>query len=222
MPAKVKICGLRTRAALDAALEAGTDYVGFVFFPKSPRNLPLAEAADLSRRAREKGKVQVVALVVEPSDRFVDEIMRDVAPDVLQLHGKESPARAGEIARRTKAKVWKAVSVASSADAEAAQLFMAPGDGADVILFDAKPPADPESLPGGNGLAFDWRILEGIKGRHAFALAGGLTPENVAAAIRLTGAALVDVSSGVETAPGVKDPELIRRFLQAAKAAKQS
>jgi phosphoribosylanthranilate isomerase len=222
MPVEVKICGLKTEAALDAALEAGADYVGFVFYAKSPRNLSIGDAGRYARRVRERSKAHVVALVVEPSDQLLDEIASEVAPDVLQLHGKESPARVGEIAHNTDAKIWKAVPVATPADVEDAVRYLKSGGGADLILFDAKPPPDPGALPGGNGLSFDWRILEGIKGRYSFALAGGLTPENVAAAIRLTGAAIVDVSSGVESATGVKDPELIRHFLKAAKAAKQS
>jgi phosphoribosylanthranilate isomerase len=225
MPVEVKICGLKTEAALDAALEAGADYVGFVFFAKSPRNLSIAEAARLARRVREKSKASVVALVVDPSDRDLDEIAIEVSPDVLQLHGQESPERVCEIARNTDAKIWKAISVATAADIHAVGRYMKSrksGGAPDLILFDAKPPPDPAALPGGNGLSFDWRILDGVKGRYSYALAGGLTPENVADAIRLTGAAIVDVSSGVEKAPGVKDPELIRRFLKAAKAANQS
>lgn len=219
---EVKICGIKTEDALDAAIAAGADYVGFVFFAKSPRNVSVADAARLIRRARSHGRVTCVALLVDPDDRLVDEVTREAQPDILQLHGHESPARVEAIAGRARLPVWKAVAVASLSDVEAADLFVAPGLRADLVLFDAKPPADPGALPGGNGLSFDWRILADRPGGHPFALAGGLTPDTVAEAIRLTRPAIVDVSSGVESAPGLKDKALIRRFLQAAKAANQT
>lgn len=221
MTTRVKICGLRTEAALDAAVDAGADLVGFVLFQKSPRHVDLAEAASLVARARARGAVQSVVLLVDPDDALVAEVARRIAPDRIQLHGHETPARVAEIRAAAGLPVMKAVPVADAADVAAARAYLAP-DGADVLLFDAKPPRDPGALPGGNGLAFDWTILSDAGDLAPYALAGGLTPENVADAVRLTGAAIVDVSSGVESRPGEKDPELIRRFLRAAKAAKEA
>lgn len=220
MTTRVKICGIRDEAALEAARDAGADYIGLVFFPKSPRHLDVARARDLRRRVPRDGRCQVVALVVDATDESLAEIVREVDPDLLQLHGHETPARVAEIRARFGRPLVKAVPVASAADAEAGTTYLAPDRLADIVLFDAK--TDPNAaLPGGNGLTFDWHILEPIVGRVPFALAGGLTPDNVAEAIRRTGAAIVDVSSGVESAPGRKDPGLIRRFLQSAKGAKQ-
>lgn len=220
MPTRVKICGLRTEAALEAALEAGADFVGFVLYPKSPRNVNVAEAAALVRHARTRGPARTVTLLVDPDDTLVDRVATEIQPDLIQLHGHETLARVEAIRSRSGLPVLKAVAVGAASDVAHAFGYLAPGRGADILMFDAKPPADPAALPGGNGLAFDWHILEGARARAPFALAGGLTPENVAAAIELTGAAIVDVSSGVESRPGEKDPELIRRFLQAAKAAR--
>ena len=208
---KVKICGIRSSETLAAALDAGADYVGFVFFPPSPRHLSPAEAAPLAKTAR--GRALCVALVVDADNALLDAIVRDVAPGVLQLHGKEAPERVAEIAQRTGLPLIKAISVSSMADAECAALYR---PHCALILFDAKPPKD-GPLPGGNGVAFDWHHLDTVKHQHPFMLSGGLTPENVAAAIRLTGADIVDVSSGVETAPGVKSSNLIRKFIAAAK-----
>jgi phosphoribosylanthranilate isomerase len=222
MTTKVKICGLKTEAALDAALEGGADFVGLVFYDKSPRRVGMATASALARRAHERSRAQVVALLVDPDDALVDRVAAEVRPDLIQLHGSETPGRVGEVRKRARVPVMKAVPVESRDDVADAARFFQPGERADLILFDAKPPKDPNALPGGNGLTFDWRILEGLKNRGPFALAGGLTPDNVADAIRLTGAEIVDVSSGVERTPGEKDPELIRRFLRAAKAAKQT
>lgn len=224
MTARVKICGIRDGEALDAALEAGADLVGLVMFPKSPRNVTLEEATALASRARRAGQdVKVVVLLVDPDDALVAAVAKAVSPDLIQLHGHETPERVRAIRRLSGRPVLKAVAVASKTGVEGALAYLEPeGAGADMLLFDAKPPAGPAALPGGNGLVFDWRILEAMKGRIPFALAGGLTPENVAAAIALTGADIVDVSSGVERKPGEKDPERIRRFLQAAKAAKEA
>jgi len=220
MTPRVKICGLKTEAALDVALSAGADFVGFVLYPKSPRNVSVAEAGALVRAARAKDVgAKTVTLLVDPDDALVDRVASEIAPDFLQLHGHESPERVAELRDRSGLSIIKAVPVATSDDVDAAFGYLAPGR-ADILMFDAKPPPDPAALPGGNGLAFDWHILEGA--RAPFALAGGLTPENVATAIALTGAAIIDVSSGVESRPGEKDPARIRRFLQAAKAAKQS
>lgn len=218
---EVKICGLKTEAALDAALEAGADYVGFVLFAKSPRNISLETARALIRRAHERSHAKAVALLVDPDEAFAAEVARVTEADIVQLHGKETPERVESIVRTIGSPLWKAVSVATAEDVEAAARYFAPGRRADLILFDAKPPPDPAALPGGNGLSFDWRILTGAERSFPFALAGGLTPETVADAVRLTHPAVVDVSSGVETSPGMKDEALIRRFIRNAKAAKQ-
>jgi phosphoribosylanthranilate isomerase len=222
MATKVKICGIRTEAALDAALESGADYVGLVFYERSPRHVDLATAERLSRRTHERSATAVVALLVDPDDPTLDRICAAVRPDIIQLHGCETPERVAEIRRRTGLPVMKAVSVARREDVDGAVVYLRPGERADLILFDAKPGEDSQALPGGNGLAFDWKILAGAGGLLPFALAGGLTSDNVAEAIRLTAPAIVDVSSGVERAPGDKDPELIRRFLRAAKGAKEA
>ena len=218
MTVKVKICGIRTEAALDAALEAGADYVGLVFYAKSPRNVDLATARILARHAHERSRAKVVALLVDAEDELIASIAELVHPDIMQLHGHERAERVANIARRAGQAIWKAVPVASPSDVAAAGQYLG-RDKAELILFDAKPPADNRALPGGNGLTFDWRMLASLKGQP-FALAGGLTPDNVADAIRLVDPAIVDVSSGVETHPGEKSAELIRRFLHAAKAAK--
>jgi len=211
MPTKVKICGLKTEAALEAALAGGADYVGLVFFPPSPRNVTLAVAKALADRAR--GRARIVALMVNPDDALVAQVAASVAPDLIQLHGYETPTRVAEVRARWGISVMKAVPVETAEDAHAARQF---SPVADLILFDARAPAD-SARPGGNGAPFDWRTLLGVTEGIPFVLSGGLTPDNVAEAIRLTGATIVDVSSGVESRPGEKDPELIRRFLRAAK-----
>jgi phosphoribosylanthranilate isomerase len=211
MPTKVKICGLKTEAALEAALAGGADFVGFVFFPPSPRNVTLAVAKALAARAR--GRAKIVALMVDPDDALIAEVVASAAPDLIQLHGCETPARVAEIRARWGIPVMKAVPVETADDARVARQF---SPAADLILFDARAPAD-SARPGGNGAPFDWRTLLGVTEGIPFVLSGGLTPDNVAEAIRLTGATAVDVSTGVESRPGEKDPELIRRFLRAAK-----
>jgi phosphoribosylanthranilate isomerase len=211
MPTKVKICGLKTEAALEAALAGGADYIGLVFFPPSPRNVTPAVAKALAARAR--GRAKIVALMVDPDDALIAEVVASAAPDLIQLHGDETPARVAEVRARWGIPVMKAVPVETADDARAARQF---SPAADLILFDACAPAD-SARPGGNGAPFDWRTLLGVTEGIAFVLSGGLTPDNVAEAIRLTGATTVDVSSGVESRPGEKDPELIRRFLRAAK-----
>jgi phosphoribosylanthranilate isomerase len=215
MTVDVKICGLTSEAAMDAALDAGARYVGLVFFPKSPRHLDLARAQALAARAR--GRAKIVALLVDPSDDDVQRVVDAVRPDVVQLHGSETPARVAEIAGRTGLAVIKAIKVATREDARTALDYAA----ASLILFDAKPPPD-AALPGGNGRAFDWSLLEGVRGRVPFMLSGGLDPDNVAEALASTQAGAVDVSSGVETSPGEKSPELIRRFIAAVSAATTS
>lgn len=220
MTTAVKICGITDEAALDAARAGGADYIGLVFFAKSPRHLALERARALRHAVPRDGATKAVALVVDPDDAALDAILRTVDPDLVQLHGHESLERVAEIRRRAGRPLIKAVPVASRDDVAAAEAYLEPGRLADILLLDAKP-SPGAALPGGNGLAFDWHIVEGLAARVPFALAGGLTPGNVGEAIRRTGAAIVDVSSGVESAPGCKDPGLIRRFLLAAKGAKQ-
>jgi phosphoribosylanthranilate isomerase len=210
---KVKICGVRTPAILDASVAAGADLVGLVFFAKSPRSVSLAEASSLLEAAR--GRVGTVAVMVDPDDVLIDVIVDRVGPDFLQLHGNERPERVAAVKARSGLPVIKAIAVAGPSDVAEASAF---ADVADHILFDAKASAG-TTLPGGNGVAFDWSTL--ATARAPFALSGGLNPGNVAEAIRLTGAALVDVSSGVETAPGVKDETLIAKFIEAARSASQ-
>jgi phosphoribosylanthranilate isomerase len=214
MPVEVKICGLSTTESVDAAIAAGADLVGFVFFPKSPRNVSIERAAALAAHAR--GRARIVALVVDADDAALAAINRSVDPDFFQAHGAETPERIAAITQLTKKPVIKAIRVRDAADIADAAAYSSV---ASLILYDAK---TPESLglglPGGNGLAFDWTLLDGGK-RPTFMLAGGLNPENVARAIRTTAAPIVDVSSGVESAPGVKDLDLIRKFIEAAKSA---
>jgi phosphoribosylanthranilate isomerase len=215
MTIKTKICGIKTPEVLEAAIAGGADYIGLVFFGPSPRNISIPDAARLAKAAR--GKAAIVALVVDADDAQLIEIAKAVRPDFLQLHGHESAARVDSIKRRAGASIIKAIAVETAADAARSLDYVGV---ADMILFDAKAPKD-ATLPGGNGTAFDWQALDGVRGKFEFMLSGGLTADNVADAIRQSGAHAVDVSSGVESAPGVKDAELIRRFLQAVKAAKQ-
>jgi phosphoribosylanthranilate isomerase len=214
MPTLVKICGIRTEAALDAALAGGADFVGFVFYPPSPRSLPPEQAAALA--ARIEGRAKSVALVVDLDDTALARIVDNLRPDLLQLHGSETPDRVREVRQRFGVPVMKAVKVETASEAEAALAWVGV---ADRILFDAKTPKGVVgALPGGNGLSFDWHALEPVRGRLDFMLSGGLTPDNVAAAIRLTAPWAVDVSSGVESRPGEKDVALIAAFLAAARA----
>lgn len=206
----VKICGLRTPADVGAAAGAGARYVGFVFFPKSPRHLEIPDAAVLA--ASVPFGVCKVALTVNADDALLDALTQAVPLDMLQLHGSESPERVAQVKARYGLPVMKAVGVGARADL--AQLDLYSGV-ADQILVDAKPPKGAD-LPGGNGLAFDWTLLQGRVWRAPWMLAGGLTPFNVAEAIRRTGARQVDVSSGVESSPGVKDADLIHALVQAA------
>jgi len=208
---RVKICGLRQVADVRAAAAAGAAYVGFVFFAKSPRNLGLDAAARLALEVPEG--ICKVALTVDADDATLDRLVETVPLDMLQLHGRETPERVAEIRTRHGLPVMKAVGVAEAADLAQIDLY---SQVADQLLIDAKPPKGAE-LPGGNGLAFDWRLLAGRKyWQRPWMLAGGLTPQNVAEAIRLTGARQVDVSSGVESAPGIKDADKIRAFVAAA------
>ena len=207
---RVKICGLREAGHVEAAARAGAAYVGFVFFAPSPRHLRLADAAALALVV--PAGVVKVALTVNASDAELDAITGAVPLDMLQLHGTESPARVAEVKARYGLPVMKAVGVSERADLAALDDYQ---HVADQILVDAKPPKG-AVLPGGNGLAFDWTLLLGRVWRRPWMLAGGLTPANVALAVRSTNARQVDVSSGVEIAPGVKDAELIRDFIAAA------
>ncbi|WP_370251796.1 phosphoribosylanthranilate isomerase [Nioella sp.] len=211
MSVSVKFCGLTRREDVTAAAEAGARYVGFVHFAKSPRHL---EPADMARLALDVPPgVAKVLLTVNADDATLDAILASVPIDMLQLHGRESPDRVAELKARHGLPVMKAIGVANAADLAAIDLY---GRVADQLLIDAKPPKGAE-LPGGNGLAFDWQLLANRKyWPGPWMLAGGLTPENVAEAVRLTGARQVDVSSGVERAPGIKDGALMRAFADAA------
>jgi phosphoribosylanthranilate isomerase len=207
---RVKICGLRSPADVAAVAAAGAAYAGFVFFPKSPRHLTVDQAR-LAALAAPPGLAKV-ALVVDADDAALDMIVEAVPLDMLQLHGHETPDRVAALRDRYGLPVMKAVGVAGEDDlATLGDMIRA----ADQILVDAKPPKGAD-LPGGNGLSFDWRLLTGLRWPKPWMLAGGLTAKNVAEAVRLTGARQVDVSSGVESAPGVKDHGLIRAFVAAA------
>ena len=211
----VKICGLSTPEAVEASIAAGADFIGLNFHPPSPRYVAVDQAAELARLAR--GRVKIVALVVDAGDTALRDIMAQVDPDFIQAHGSESPARIAEIALVTGRPVIKAIRVRDGADVAAAAAY---ADVAAMILYDSKAPeALPGALPGGTGHTFDWTLL-GAAARRAFMLAGGLTTANVAEAIRVTGAPVVDLSSGVETAPGIKDPAMIRNFIEAVRAAR--
>lgn len=211
MSIRVKFCGLRRPEDVEAAALAGAGYVGFVFFPKSPRHIDMASARALALDV--PPGIAKVALTVDATDDALDAILREVPLDMLQLHGGETPERVAEVRARFGLPVMKAIGVADAADLARIDLY-APV--ADQLLIDAKPPKGAE-LPGGNGLPFDWRLLQGRKyWTRPWMLAGGLTPENVAEAVRLTGARQVDVSSGVERAPGQKDAGKIAAFGRAA------
>lgn len=206
----VKICGLSEPDHVRAAVAAGADYVGFVFFGKSPRNVSVAQAKALT--AMVPDGVRKVALVVNSEDTFLDEVVAQVPLDMLQLHGSETPERVAEVKARYGLPVMKAVGVGDASDLATLDRYAAV---ADQLLIDAKPPKGAD-LPGGNGLAFDWRLIAGLDWPVPWMLAGGLTPGNVTEALRLTGARQVDVSSGVESGPGAKDETLIADFVKAA------
>jgi phosphoribosylanthranilate isomerase len=213
MTVKVKICGLNTREAVDAALKAQADFGGLVFFAKSPRHLRLEEARALAGAMR--GRTRIVALFVDPSDREIEDTVTAIAPDFLQLHGTESPARVAAIAALAGRPAIKALAVAEAADIARAHAYE---EVAEFILFDAK--AEPSATrPGGLGAAFDWQLLAGRSFKRPFGVAGGLSPENVARAIRIASPAFVDASSGVEDAPGRKSAEKIAAFAAHARNA---
>jgi phosphoribosylanthranilate isomerase len=209
----VKICGLSTPAALDVVLDAGADMVGFVFFPPSPRNVSLATARALGARVR--GRARKVALSVDADDALLDAVVKALAPDMLQLHGKETPERVGALKKRFGLPVMKAIAVEGKGDLAAAAAYIGV---ADRLLFDARAPRD-ATRPGGLGKPFDWTLIRGAVPGVPVMLSGGLDAGNVGEALRITRAPAVDVSSGVERVPGEKDPDKIRAFVRAARDA---
>ena len=210
-PVSVKICGISTVDDVRACAGAGANYVGLVFFEKSPRNITIPAARDLALAA--PVGLAKVALVVNPSDAELDAIAGTVPLDMIQLHGRETPERVAEVKARYGLPVMKAVGIADANDLPKLESYFGV---ADQILVDAKPPKGGE-LPGGNGLSFDWRLIAGRRWPCPWMLAGGLTPENVAEAVKMTGTKQVDVSSGVEDAPGQKNAELIQKFVQSSR-----
>ncbi|MDZ5646880.1 phosphoribosylanthranilate isomerase [Nitrospirillum sp. BR 11828] len=218
MPVKAKICGINHPEALTAAVDGGARYIGLVFFARSPRNVSLPLAAELARMV--PTGVRTVGLFVDPSDDFLDQALAQVPLDLIQLHGEETPERVAAIRAAHRLPIMKALKVETAADLDAASAYEPV---ADMLLFDAKPPAKLPNgapvLPGGNGVAFDWTLLTGRRWSKPWMLSGGLTPDTVAEAIRISGADAVDVSSGVEDRPGHKDPALVRAFLDAVRGA---
>ena len=212
MGVKTKICGVSTAEAVNAALDGGAGWLGFMFFAKSPRNIQPDAAWRLARDVR--GKAKVVAVLVDPDDAEVDRIAEGLQPDLIQLHGRETPARARAIGVRAGSGIIKALPVSESADLDAAAQYESV---VDHLMFDAKPPKDADRS-GGLGGAFDWTLLSGRRFQRPWFLAGGLDPWNLGEAVQRSGAPLLDVSSGVERGPGLKDPALIRAFLDAAKS----
>jgi phosphoribosylanthranilate isomerase len=214
LPIEVKICGINSPEALRAAVEAGADYMGLNFYPPSPRAVTLEQAAALAAAA--PPRLRKVGLFVDVDDETIAEVLATVDLDILQLHGAESPARVSEVRARFGLPVMKAIKIAGEDDVAGAENYCA---AAERLLFDAKPPKDIKNLmPGGNALAFDWELLAGRSWPLPWMLSGGLDAENLAEAVRTSGARAVDVSSGVEDKPGVKDPGKIRAFIAAAKA----
>ena len=209
---EAKICGLSTPETVDAAINGGATYLGFNFFQKSPRYVTPEAAARLAEPARKRG-VKIVAVTVDPDDALVDEIARVLAPDFIQLHGEEGPARVAAIKARSGVGVIKVLSVSEASDIERAADYE---EAADHLMFDARPPKG-SALPGGMGVQFDWDLLAGRRFSRPHFLAGGLDPWNVSEAMRRSGAPIADVSSGVERGPGLKDPALIQAFLDAVK-----
>jgi phosphoribosylanthranilate isomerase len=211
----IKICGLRTPQALDAALESGADLVGFVFFPPSPRNLGLEAARLLGERVQ--GRAGKVALTVDATDDTLRDIVAALNPDMLQLHGRETPDRVVAVRTRFGLPVMKALPIAERADLSPIRMF---AQVADRLIFDARPPKE-ATRPGGLGTPFDWTLLAGINPGVPYMLSGGLDAGNVTEALRITRAPGVDVSSGVERAPGEKDPAKIREFIRVARGAEE-
>ncbi|MGO9806698.1 MAG: phosphoribosylanthranilate isomerase, partial [Rhodomicrobium sp.] len=215
MSVSVKICGLSAKKTLEAAIEAGADYAGFVFFERSPRNVSLKQAARLAKFA--EGRIKTVALTVNATDEAIEAIEAKVRPDFLQLHGDESPERIAAIRSLSRASIIKAIKVGSPKDIGDSRRYE---PAADILLFDARPFCVPGALPGGNGLAFDWTWLPKASLRPNFMLSGGLNSANLLEALSASGAFAVDVSSGVETTPGVKTPARIKKFVRIAKSFK--
>ncbi|MCY4006651.1 MAG: phosphoribosylanthranilate isomerase [Rhodobacteraceae bacterium] len=207
---QVKICGLCRPDDVESAIVAGAAYIGFVFYPRSPRSLSSVEAQSLARRA---GDTRKVALFVDANDHEIDEIVTAIEPDLLQLHGNETPERVAAIRRRFAIPVMKAVGVRTKGDLDVAGTYL---DVVDQLLLDAKPEPDDSLMPGGNGIGFDWHLLEGWGSPIPWMLAGGLNPGNVREAVRISGAQQVDVSSGVESAPGMKSAQLMMQFVEQA------
>ncbi|MDG4905291.1 phosphoribosylanthranilate isomerase [Mesorhizobium sp. WSM4898] len=214
MTLDIKICGLKTDAAMAAALAGGASHVGFIFFAKSPRFVDPAEAGRLRQAAI--GKAKAVAVTVDADDDFLDDIVARMQPDMLQLHGSETPVQVAELKTRYGLPVMKVLSVSEAADLERIKPYVGV---ADRLMFDAKPPKGSQ-LPGGNGVAFDWRILAGLDAGLDYMLSGGLNAANVGDALRLANPPGIDISSGVESAPGVKEPALIEQFFRAVRAAR--
>lgn len=212
MPVLAKICGLTDDAAVEAAVQHGADMLGFVFFPASPRNLSAEQAEALLHNV--PSGIDRVGVFVDPETDFLDRILARARLDLLQLHGDETPERCRAISIYFGLPIIKAIKVSSKADLKAAKAYE---DAVDWLMFDAKPPKD-ATRPGGNAASFDWGIMQGAKFNRPWLLSGGLTPENISLAVRQSGASAVDVSSGVESAPGKKDPAKIRAFLDAARA----
>lgn len=218
---KVKICGLSTPETITAAIEAGADFVGLVFYPPSPRHVDIEVAAYLAKQVPET--VKIVGLFVDPNDQMLQNVLNAVPLSMIQLHGEEKPERVADIKKTFGLPIIKALSISDDNDLEEAILY----DGiADWLLFDARPPVDliaigpnEKTLPGGNGIAFDWSILKGYQGQSPWMLAGGLSPDNVANAITIIHPKAVDVSSGVETGAGIKDLAKIQAFISAVKQA---
>ena len=213
MTIAVKICGLNSEAAVAAAVDGGAAYVGFVFYPPSPRAVGAARAAELCAGVSQG--VQRVALFVDATDAAIGAVLEAAPIDLLQLHGSETPERVAQVKERFGRPVMKAVAISSETDALVAEAYEAD---ADMLLFDAKPPRRADALPGGNGLAFDWRLIAGREWRLPWMLSGGLSAALLPEAVRISGAAAVDVSSGVERSPGDKDPASIREFLRVARS----
>jgi phosphoribosylanthranilate isomerase len=215
MSISAKICGISSSAAAQTAIAEGAAFLGFIHFSRSPRHIELTAMSELMLSLRTGGATQkLVSVVVDPDDAMIATLRDHVKPDLIQLHGKETPDRLVAIRQAMGVPVIKALSISEAADLTAAQAF---DSVADYLLFDAKPPKD-AALPGGLGLSFDWTLLRGYNGEKPWFLAGGLTPDNVAEAVTISGTKYVDVSSGVESAPGVKDADLISGFLRTVKA----
>jgi len=213
MTVEAKICGISTLKGLEAAVAGGADLIGLAFFPRSPRAVTPAEAGALARRV--PAPIKKVGLLVDPADALIDSILAEARLDLLQLHGNEAPARVAEIRRRFGVPVMKTLKITAAADFAAVEAYL---EVADRLLFDAKPPKEmTDALPGGNALSFDWSLLAGRHWPLPWMLAGGLRADNLAQAVRTSGAKSVDVSSGVEDAPGQKNPQKIRAFLDLVK-----